>query len=537
MIKKDLKIKELIDLSSKAIQKKDFKEAKLIFENIILLNPNIPEIFNNLGILYLNSGDILKCIDSFKKAIILDSRFATAFCNLGLAYSRIGKVKLATENYLEAININPKSYMACYNLGSLYKKINQIENAEKYLNIAIEISPKMLSAYNNLFELYDKSNQLKKFSELLIKAKMNLNENLLIDFFSGIFEFKKKNYYTVIKIFEKIKFDHRDLKRITVKNEILAKSYDFIGNYQKAFIYFETANDSINNFYKNQFDKKIYLNFLKKRSDYFFKKNIDKWSTYNFFTKINDPVFLIGFPRSGTTLLDTILRSHPSIEVLEEEPIIDEMINELEKEIKNDFSKLEELNEDLFHKIRNIYFEKRNKYIKYDKNKVFIDKLPLSIVNVGEIFRFFPNAKFIFALRNPCDVVLSCFMQIFSLNHAMSNFLNINDTAKLYDIVMRLWVNYLDNFNLKFHTTKYENVIQDFDSTIGELLNFLELEWSDDVRNYISTANNRGIVNTPSYNQVNMPLYSKSINRWKNYDDKFFEIKQTLDIWMKRFNY
>ena len=537
MNQKNFKIKELIELSSKEIQKKNFKEAKGILKDIILINPNIPKIHNNLGIINLNLGDFLESVENFKKVKNLDPKFISSYCNLGLAYSKIGKEKLAIKNYLEAIDIDPKNYVANYNLGSLYKKKNQIKNAEQYLNIAIDLKPKMTQAYNNLFEIYDKSNQLEKFKELLFKAKLNINNDTILDFFSGIYEFKKKNYLNTIKIFKKINLNDLDLKRIIVKNEIVAKSYDFIGNYEKAFNNFECANNSLKLFYNQKFDKEVYLNFLKKRINYFSKKNLEKWSDKKFVTKNNDPIFLIGFPRSGTTLLDTILRSHPSIEVLEEEPIIDEMINELEKEINNDFSKLENLNGKLFNKIRNVYFSKRNKYLDYNKNKIYIDKLPLNIVNVAEIFRFFPNAKFIFALRNPYDVVLSCFMQIFSPNHAMSNFLNLNDTVRLYDMVMDLWISYSNNLNIKFQTIKYESVIQDFDKTIGNLLKFLELDWSDDVRNYTLTARNRGIINTPSYNQVNLPLYNKSINRWKNYEDKFLEFEEILNKWTIRFNY
>jgi len=235
--------------------------------------------------------------------------------------------------------------------------------------------------------------------------------------------------------------------------------------------------------------------------------------------------------------LDTILRSHPSIEVLEEEPIIDKMIHNLEKIIDNDFSKLENLDENLFNQIREIYFKKRNQLVNYNKNKIFIDKLPLNIVNVGEIVRFFPNAKFILALRNPFDSVLSCFMQSFSLNHAMSNFLNIDDAAKLYDSVMKLWLSYSQNLSIKFHEVKYENVVRDFDKTIHDLINFLNLEWSDDVKNFNKTARERGIINTPSYDQVNIPLYSKSIDRWKNYENNFSNVKHILNKWVIRFNY
>ena len=537
MDKKNIELEQLLNSFDIAIKNKELKNAKIYFEKIVKINQSIAGVYYNLGKLELILENYNDSIELFQKTLKINPNLPTAEVNLGLAYSKSGNEKLAIKHYKHAISLDPKSYIAHFNLGSLYKKRGDLENSEKYLNNSIQINPKIIPAYNNLFELYDKSNQLEKLDLLIKRLQINFGGSPIIDFYSGILEYKKKNYFDVISTFEKIKLDHRDLKRLTVKNEILAKSYDYIGDYKKAFIFFEYANDSISKIYNNKFDKKIYLNFIKKRSVYFSNKNFNKWSPINFKSKINDPIFLIGFPRSGTTLLDTILRSHPSIEVLEEEPIIDEMINSLEKIINNDFSKLENLDENLFNQIRTIYFEKRNQYINHDKNKIFIDKLPLNIVNVGEIVRFFPNAKFILALRNPYDSVLSCFMQTFSLNHAMSNFLNIDDAAELYDSVMNLWSSYSENLSIKSHTVKYENIVKNFDKTITDLINFLELEWSDNVKNFNETAKKRGIINTPSFDQVNIPLYSRSIDRWKNYEYNFINVKHILNKWVKKFNY
>jgi tetratricopeptide (TPR) repeat protein len=537
MHKKNFKLQELVNHFDRAIKDKELKKARLYCEKIIHIKKDITGVYYNLGKLELSLENYNNSIELFLKTLEIDPNLPPVEVNLGLAYSKSGNDKLAIKHYKHAINLDPKSYIAHFNLGSLYKKLGDLQNSEKYLTISIKIKPKIFYSYNNLFELYDKSNQIEKLDELVRKIKINFNDNPITEFYSGVLQYKKKNYFEVIKTFEKIKLDQNDLKRLTIKNEILAKSYDSTGNYKKAFFFFEQANNSVSKIYKNKFDKKEYLNFIKKRSEYFVIDNLKKWKPINYITKINDPIFLIGFPRSGTTLLDTILRSHSSIEVLEEEPIIDEVINNIEKEINNDFSKLENLDENLFYKVRKIYFEKRNQYVKYDKNKVFIDKLPLNIVNIGEITRFFPKSKFILALRNPYDSVLSCFMQTFSLNHAMSNFLNIDDAAKLYDSVMSLWFSYSENLHIKSHTIKYENVVENFDKTINDLINFLELEWSDDLKNFNKTAIERGIINTPSYDQVNLPLYNKSINRWKNYENNFFSVKDILNKWVKKFNY
>jgi len=213
----------------------------------------------------------------------------------------------------------------------------------------------------------------------------------------------------------------------------------------------------ISQIYKNKYKKENYIDLVNRRIKYYLKLDIKKWNIE--FPKQNDPTFLVGFPRSGTTLLDTILRTHNSVEVIEEKPIVEEFVDDLKNKINNDFTKLEKINQKFYNEMRNIYFEKRNKYIKLDKNKIYVDKLPLNLIFIGEIYRFFPNAKFIFAIRNPYDTVLSCFMQQFTPNEAMMNFTNLDDASKFYDLSMTLYKKYFELFKLNIFEIKYEDVV------------------------------------------------------------------------------
>ena len=246
---------------------------------------------------------------------------------------------------------------------------------------------------------------------------------------------------------------------------------------------------------------------------------------------------MIGFPRSGTTLLDTILRTHKSIKVIEEKLFIEDLINELNNYNENNFLKLNLINKEKIKYLRDLYFKKREAFIGFENNVVYIDKLPLNIIYVAEIKKIFPNSKFIVSIRNPYDVVLSCFMQPFLPNDAMSNFYNLKDTTSFYDLVMNLWDKYQENLNLNLYQIKYEDIINDFDNCIKQLLKFLNVNCTDDLRKYYMTASKIGIINTPSYNQVSSPLYKKSISRWKNYSENFLDINLKLEKWIKRYEY
>tara|TARA_B100000029_G_C17000432_1_gene750981 strand:- start:159 stop:545 length:387 start_codon:yes stop_codon:yes gene_type:complete len=128
-------------------------------------------------------------------------------------------------------------------------------------------------------------------------------------------------------------------------------------------------------------------------------------------------------------------------------------------------------------------------------------------------------------------------MQSFKLNDAMSNFLELEDAAILYNHVMSLWTKYIETFKFNYHEVKYENIVSNFDKSIQKVLHFLELQWSDDVLKFYKTAEKRNLISTPSYDQVNKPIYSKSIGRWKNYEKNMTKVLPILEPWIEKFKY
>ena len=175
----------------------------------------------------------------------------------------------------------------------------------------------------------------------------------------------------------------------------------------------------------------------------------------------SNPVFLVGFPRSGTTLLDTILQSHRAISVVEETNAVRNVRKALERFPGGYPDGLAELDPDLLAALRQIYFTELDKHQKpEDQPAVVVDKLPLNIVEAGLIHRIFPQARFLFAQRHPCDCVLSCFMQDFKINEAMASFQDLEEAARLYDKIMTLWHQYRAVLPLEVHTVRYESLIE-----------------------------------------------------------------------------
>ena len=533
-----MNLKQQLILCDKALSNNNFIEAKTLLEEVIKIYPNIFELNFKLALVNNFLGNIEESINYYKKSIAINPNFSPSYCNLGIIYDKLNDRSLAIKNYLIAIKVDPRNFNAHYNLGNTYFNIEDLDNAEKHYYFSININPNNIYPYNNLLQIYDRTNNIIKLDEIVKKAKKVFSTNTIIDFFEWISEYKKNNYKKVIKIYETLKLDPNDKLKNIVKTNILAKCYDHIGKYNDAFKLFELSNNITKENYEDKFKKENYTKLIKDRMKFFSNissKILEKKPPI--LDDNGDPIFLIGFPRSGTTLLDTILRTHESIEVLEEKPLVQKLISEIDISIKGDFSKLLQIDEQTIKKIRLSYFRNRDKFLSANEDKIYIDKFPLNIIFIAELNLIFPNAKYILTLRNPYDSVLSCFMQSFAPNDAMSNFYNLKDASNLYDKVMSIWTKYLEILDIDVHTIKYEEIVDNFDLSISSLLNFLNLDWNNRLKEFYKTAAKRTMINTPSSNQVNKPLYKNSIERWKNYKNQFNDCNPNLEKWVSNLKY
>ncbi len=507
--------------ASKALEEKDYKNSLKFLEKIQSINNNIFEVNFNLALINLYLENLDNSLLYLNKASTLEPNNVKVYLNIGLIHEKKQELNSAINNFKKVIELEPNHTIALLNLGLTYKKNNEVINAEQYFLKVLKIIPKHITSFNNLFDIYDKTNQLEKYDKLLTQAKKYIDEKDLLNYHIGINEYKNKNYKKTIDILENLILEKNYPVFNTIKYGILGKCYDHLGVYEKAYYNFKTNNNLVDRYFGKNIDQNIFIKYVNQRIEFFENFKVDQWEKNIEKKDLKEPIFLIGFPRSGTTLLDTILRTNQSVEIIEEKPIIKNFLIKLEKKTNNDLNELKYLDQKYINKMQNFYFQERKKFTKNTKAKIIIDKMPLNIIHIGEILRFFPNAKFVFALRNPYDSVLSCFMQHFTLNPAMKNFLNLESSAALYDLVMKLWKIYKKIFPVNFHYIKYEDVTLDFNNTTKKIYEYLNLDWTEETNNFYLTARKRLDIATPSYNQITSPIYSKSINRLKNYQIKF----------------
>jgi tetratricopeptide (TPR) repeat protein len=244
------------------------------------------------------------------------------------------------------------------------------------------------------------------------------------------------------------------------------------------------------------------------------------------------PAFLIGFPRSGTTLLDTFLMGHPETEVLEEVHMLDAALLVIGK-----LADLPECPPETLRRAREAYFEEFDRNVPAGFDGLVVDKLPLNMLGAPLIHSLFPDARFIFAQRHPCDAVLSGYMQSFVMNDAMACFLDIADAADLYDVAMEVWTRACRALPLEVHTLVYEQLVADPEAALRPLVDFLGLEWREELLDHRSTAKRRGAIITPSYDQVTEPLDPRPSGRWRRYADQLQPVLPVLLPWADRLGY
>ncbi len=221
------------------------------------------------------------------------------------------------------------------------------------------------------------------------------------------------------------------------------------------------------------------------------------------------PVFVVGFNRSGTTLLHRILDSHPALSVMEERPCIDAVLKVLEGRDPAGLSARAIL------VLRDVY---RGAAARFVSEGRVVDKTPLNTIHLGLIHRLFPEAPIIFSLRHPCDVIVSNLQQRYRHDDVGVQFESLPRTVHLYTAVMSLGLRLRALLPLRTLDVRYEALVTDWETETRRVLDFLDLPWDDTVRSHRARTE-QTVVRTPSYHQVVQPIYRHAVGRWRHYGE------------------
>jgi tetratricopeptide (TPR) repeat protein len=249
----------------------------------------------------------------------------------------------------------------------------------------------------------------------------------------------------------------------------------------------------------------------------------------------NGHAFLIGFPRSGTTLLEQILAGHPRVKALEERDTLVDSVRAFMRS-PGDLARLGLSGDAELAPLREAYWRRVSEAGVFVNRNLFIDKHPLNGLKLPLIARLFPEARILLALRDPRDVIWSCYRRRFRMNAPMYELLSLETAAALYDAVMEITQILIRDLELRVHRVQLERLVADFDNEARAVCAFLDLPWDEKMRDFAATARARGVA-TPSGAQVVRGLNSGGVGEWRRYREQLAPVLPVLAPWVERFGY
>ena len=451
--------------------------------------------FNLLSFAYQKSGKIEKSINVMKEALALNPNHPNFLNNMGTCLYMLHKYSEAEKYYKKGLAIDNKHLHILNNLGNLKRETYKIEESIQYYKKVLSIQSDAVPSLFNLVGIYRITNQ-KENSKQYCKKILELNKKLTdADRQYSLVHNYVENDPHLIEMLKKVNDEGlNNLEKIHLYYG-LHKAYEDIKNYKSAFKYLKIGNDLLKKetkYNSNQDETRI-KNFIN-----FYKKNKKIKTTGDH----RGLIFIVGMPRSGSSLVEQILASHKKVFGGGEISYMQEIANKIISEEKIDTS------------VMNGY---KNQYLALidelnNSSSIFTDKELLNFINIGLILKLFPNARIINCTRDPVDNCWSIYKNFFPIKTQFVNdFKDITKFYRLYLNTMKFWQ---EEFPKNIFNLNYETLIENPKDQIEKILNFCNLEWDENVMNHHKSSR---IIRTLSFDQANKPISKKVSNTIKNY--------------------
>ncbi len=480
-----------------ALELGDVELAKQHLRRADAAAPGQPHILNALGVACRRSGEIAEARRLFTRAG--ERKLIDGWRNLGNLESTAGDVLASSRAYEKALKLKSDDAASHAGLAQALELLHKVDKAREHASKALALDP---------------ANEI---------AALTL-ANLAMHDGDGV---EAENLAAGVAR------RTRSPTNQALAWGIVGDARDRRGDAAAAFAAFGEANRillSLNQAHLNASHLPYHPEGVARTRAFVEGEDFSAWDAGEAFTSPT-PVFLVGFPRSGTTLLEQVLSAHSQIVCIEER----EHLARAAAEYAADASKLAALSDEGANAIRAEYWRRVKAEVQVGKRMV-VDKLPLNIIFLPLIRRVFPDAKVLLALRDPRDVVLSCFQQRFGMNAAMVQFLDLHSAAAYYDNVMSLGLLCRERLGLEIHEVRYESVVADLEGAAQGVTTFLGLDFEPSMLAFREAALKRNI-NTPSARQVVQPVYTRSLARWKRYETQLEPVLPLLTQWAERLGY
>ena len=455
------------------------------YRQAIQLDPRYAKAHYNLGNLYQDQNRLDDAVTCYRRAIASDHGFAQAHCELGSALSEQGKMDAAINHFRRALDLNPRYAEAARNLGVLLQSKGRFEEAVQQFELAIEARPSYVLPYSNLA-------MIRKFKP----------GDPLVSRIEGLLAEQKPSS------------PDRAVLHFT-----LGKCLDDMGDYEKAFEHYRAANGIKN--LEGPFDIAAHKKRTKRLMAVFTRALLAERASWGNLS--GKPIFIVGMPRSGTTLVEQILASHPDVIGAGELRDIHNLARSLSGRLDTTTPYpdcVAEMDVESLRETAQLYLDRLDTL--GGKARCVVDKAPANFRHLGFIALLFPRARIIHCRRNALDVCLSCYFQDFPFQPFSHDLETIGVYYREYERLMAHWRRAVSIPMLDVH---YEDIVADTEASSRRIIEFCDLIWDDSCLTFYKA--DRSVV-TSSLWQVRQPIYKSSIERWRRYEGHLDPLKRAL---------
>ena len=495
-----------------------YRKAEDAFKKVLIEDENNIDALRFMGILAFKSGnhDIAEAM--LTKALKLDPTYSLVWANLAQVFSVTGQLDKAKKSFKNILSMEPKNGLIWAEYGTVLTKLaNYEEGKDAYLK-ALEFKPDSPRVHLSLGHVYKTMGEI----DNSIDSYKNtiLQNNLSGEAYWSLANLKTYSFSEneIIDMEDTLKGDMSDIERSQM-HFALGKAYEVKKDFDKSFKNYYEGNKLKKGLIKYSSDDTT--DNTKRILNFFNKENIQKLAKS--LTGDRDPIFVLGMPRSGSTLVDQIISSHSKVDGTQELPNIIKIAAELNTNNQNNYPEvLKELDESKLSNLGKDYISETA--WARDSAPFFIDKMPNNFIHIGLIKTILPNAKIIDTRRDPMDTCFSCFKQFFARGQLFTY--SLEDLGNYYTDYIRAMNHWHNVYGKDIYTVHYDNVINETEETIRELIDYCELPFENECLEFYNSSRP---VKTPSAEQVRQPIYKSGLNYWKNYEKHLLPLKKIID--------
>ena len=523
---------------SAALQRGDHATAMLLSEDAVRRGAADPGLLALAGQGRLQAGRPQDALDVLTRAYEMAPDDPEVLNTLGVCLTQLSRQREAVPLLEKAAGIAPQIHHIHLHLATALEDMGELRRAQAALEEATRRRPNYTFALARLAGLHARRGEFdkaRKYAEQTLRFENIPGATIALamaEFAAGKLDATRWRIKPLV-----------DDPRAGPINQfialgILGDVLDAEGKTVEAFAVYARAREILRAYVAPRFTgEESAIDRVRRLTAYFRTAPIEPWRAQPATADTSKPehVFLVGFPRSGTTLMEQALASHGDIRTMEEVDCLGDTAGEYFY-ANGGMERFAALCEADLVKLRDEYWARVAASGAKTDRRVFIDKMPLNSVHQGLIARLFPGAKILFALRDPRDVILSCFRRRLVMSAHMFELSTFEGAAAFYHAVMTLAQLYREKLGLPTLDVRHEDMIADFDGQMRRVCAFLGVPFDAAMRDFAAHARDRDI-KTPSANQVVRGLNSEGAGQWKKYSEQFASVLPVLDPWAERFGY